>query len=192
MAIYDNDGTTLHEISKVYDHNGTNLSQIGKVYDNNITTNSLIYEANTPYYENGYFGVEWEVKSQRTNSYITENGDNVSLTTDSSDWHRYVNYGTKEFVDLTNINKIIFEVTTPASPAVVMVMVTRKNESFTYADFSNNAQVKETVKAGSTRTTVELDTSDITGSNQYIVIQLASGAQSKVCTANMYSCVGEE
>lgn len=45
MAIYDNNGTTSVEISKVYDNDGTTNHQIGKVYDNDGTTDSLIYTA---------------------------------------------------------------------------------------------------------------------------------------------------
>lgn len=45
--IYDSDGTTTYQITKLYDFNGTTTAQIGKVYDNDGTTNSLIYSAET-------------------------------------------------------------------------------------------------------------------------------------------------
>lgn len=45
MAIYDNDGTTKHEIGKLYDADSTTKYQIGEVYDHIGTTKSLIYKA---------------------------------------------------------------------------------------------------------------------------------------------------
>lgn len=47
MPIYDNDGTTTHQIGKLYDNDSTTTHQIGKVYDHDGTTNSLIYTAET-------------------------------------------------------------------------------------------------------------------------------------------------
>ena len=45
MPIYDNNGTTNYEISKVYDNDGTSNYQIGKIFDHDGTNNYLTYTA---------------------------------------------------------------------------------------------------------------------------------------------------
>ena len=67
MPIYDNDGTTSHEIGKLYDNNGSANAQIGKVYDNNGTTNSLIYSA-----EQSYANAEITLSGQLLSDYYTQ------------------------------------------------------------------------------------------------------------------------
>ena len=92
MPIYDNDGTTSHEIGKLYDNNGSANAQIGKVYDNNGTANSLIYtsEYNIMTGSNNYTGgwivcsgpyVQWGSmtnygSSLAVRTYAGQHGDN--------------------------------------------------------------------------------------------------------------------
>ena len=45
MPIFDNDGTTSREISKVFDNDGAANHPIGKVFDNDGTASHLIYSA---------------------------------------------------------------------------------------------------------------------------------------------------
>ena len=65
MPIYDCDGTTKSQISKLYDHDGTTKSQIGKVYDNDNTTRTLIYNSElivvqSSSWQNGYSYTNYE------------------------------------------------------------------------------------------------------------------------------------
>ena len=56
MAIFDNDGTSNHEIGKLYDNDGTSSHQIGKVYDNDGTNSYLVYSAEEAYLSSNGLG----------------------------------------------------------------------------------------------------------------------------------------
>lgn len=50
MAIYDNNGTTSHEIGAFYDNDGTSSFQIDKAYEYDGTAHYLIYSAEEQYF----------------------------------------------------------------------------------------------------------------------------------------------
>lgn len=80
MAIYDNNGTTNAEISKLYDNNSTTSSQIGKVYDNNGTADSLVYTAETVVIDTAAGVVEntWREKSYDNTDELVDGYANVT------------------------------------------------------------------------------------------------------------------
>lgn len=105
MPIYDYDGTTYHEISKLYDFNGTTSTQIGKVYDCVAGgASTLIYNADQTLFPNGVSFVGKGVNTGTVTSTYIKAECNGSSKTNSS-------VRTSNKVDLTAWSKITFVIT---------------------------------------------------------------------------------
>ena len=169
MPIYDNDGTTSHEIGQLYDNNGSANAQIGKVYDNNGTANSLIYEDAVKFYP-GY-SVQGAQSSGSYGSFYANSSNS------NGGWGRaYIT------VNLTGISKlkITYTYSSQTYTYLFIGVCTNWNEvpslmkQYGYIKSSAVLKIDNTTKSA-TNATATLDVSGLSG-NHYVGIQAYSGS----------------
>ena len=118
MAVYDYNGTTYKELSKIYDYNGANYFQQSKVYDYNGTTYNLLYtswdgellvggdeivDVTGGYDPTKYTGSTWMLNA-------SNNGSAISTHSGSGTWHKT---GTVNKINVSEYSKITFTISCP-------------------------------------------------------------------------------
>ena len=188
MAIYENDGTAIHELGRVLDHDGTANHRLAKVYDHDGTANHLIYSAEEWLIKDGVGGEEfsfvvrqvggssssaWGVHSSSKVDYNT-----LKISCSTNEWQKAGNiYTNRELIDLTGYDSITvrWSYSSGSSERRVLIGVTQSLEvKSDYNAFTKAAVKHQNTQFSSGGGEFTLDVSEITGEH-YVYIGIGCG-----------------